>query len=230
MKKNLFIITENERERILGMHKNATNSQYLNLKEQEVPATNPATNPAPSLPADLKSVQDIQNFLLSKGYDLGPTGADNKMGPKTLAALGQFMTTFGKETKMETLPAKDAKVTSTANQATTPATDPKIGGTPQTPATAQTAPPVKPLATGGGSQPSGQAVTTQTSPQVSAELKSAQQIRQEFNQGKKDLRKMQAQRTKLYNTYNRLSNKMDKATSDSYLDNIAQLDKMIAQQ
>lgn len=41
MKKNLFVITESERERILGMHKRATASQYLS--EQETVTTTTTT-------------------------------------------------------------------------------------------------------------------------------------------------------------------------------------------
>ena len=108
------------------------------------------------------------------------------------------------------LSAKDVKITPT---------------TPQTlSTTAQTAAPVKPLATGGGSQ-----VTAQTNPQVAQDLKSASQIRQEFRQGKRDVRKLQREREKLYNTYNKLSGKMDKATDDSYIEAISQLDKLISQ-
>ena len=53
MKKNLFLITEDERERILSMHKSATKTQYLS--EQQAPTT-PAAAPttpaaAPTTPA-----------------------------------------------------------------------------------------------------------------------------------------------------------------------------------
>ena len=44
MKKNLFVINENERNRILNMHENATKNNYV--FEQE---TTPAT-PAPTTP------------------------------------------------------------------------------------------------------------------------------------------------------------------------------------
>ncbi|OPZ35060.1 MAG: putative peptidoglycan binding domain protein [Synergistetes bacterium ADurb.BinA166] len=37
----------------------------------------------------------VQKFLISKGYDLGPVGADGLFGPKTKAAVGQFQTASG---------------------------------------------------------------------------------------------------------------------------------------
>ena len=42
--------------------------------------------------ADLTSdlVKRVQNALLSRGYNLGPAGADNDMGPSTKAALMKF--------------------------------------------------------------------------------------------------------------------------------------------
>ena len=39
MKKNLFLITEDERDRILGMHIKATASQYLSEDESQTEAT-----------------------------------------------------------------------------------------------------------------------------------------------------------------------------------------------
>lgn len=36
------------------------------------------------------AVQEVQDFLVTLGYDLGPAGADGKMGPKTTTALRTF--------------------------------------------------------------------------------------------------------------------------------------------
>jgi hypothetical protein len=46
MKKNLFLITEEEKNRILGMHMKATKSQYLS--EQAAPVTTNTTTVAPA--------------------------------------------------------------------------------------------------------------------------------------------------------------------------------------
>ena len=238
MKKNLFLITEDERERILGMHKKATASQYLS---EEDAVTTTTTTVAGSTPAAATTAtEEPKAQILSandRDYAYKKEGEKYffKLQPNPVSASAQQYKTAGrfldwteakgkglaaiqklnfKPETMDTLAAKDTKVTPSAAQ---------------TPATAQTAAPVKPLATGGGSQTTGQAVTAQTNPQVSADLKSASQIRQEFRQGKRDMRKLQRERDKLYNTYNRLSDKMDKATADSYINNIAELDKLLAQ-
>lgn len=63
-----FIITESEREKILGLHKSATNRQYLNE----------AKNP---------EVTKVQEKLISLGGDLGKFGADGVLGPITLKAI-----------------------------------------------------------------------------------------------------------------------------------------------
>jgi hypothetical protein len=233
MKKNLFLITEEEKNRILGMHLSATKSQYLS--EQAAPVTTDTTTAAPATTGTEQSqvltANDRDYAYKKEGnkyyFKLQPSPASpsaqnfQKQGKfvdwteakgKGLAAIQKL--NFKPET-MATLSAKDVKVEpkSTQNLATT-----KV----------DTAP-VKPLATGGGNQPAGQQVTTQTSPQVAQDLKSAAQIRQEFRQGKRDLNKIKREREKLYNTYNRLSDKMDKATADSYLNNISQLDQLISQ-
>ena len=236
MKKNLFLITEDERERILGMHKKATASQYLSEEES---VTTTTTTVAGSTPAATTKEPQSQTLVTNdRDYAYKKEGDKYffKLQPNPASATAQQYKTSGKfldwtEAKgkglaaiqklnfkpetMDTLAAKDTKVTTAATQTT--------------PTTAQTAAPVKPLATGGGAQTTGQTVTTQTSPQVSADLKSASQIRQEFRQGKRDMRKLQRERDKLYNTYNRLSGKMDKATDKSYLDSIAQLDQLLSQ-
>jgi hypothetical protein len=58
MKKNLFLITEEEKNRILGMHMKATKSQYLS--EQEVPAT-----PAPATPTPAPASNTEQAKILT---------------------------------------------------------------------------------------------------------------------------------------------------------------------
>ena len=236
MKKNLFLITEEEKNRILGMHVKATKSQYLS--EQAAPVTtntttvapattnttaDPAVAPTSTAPESQIMSSNDRDYAYKKEGDkyyfkLQPSPAS--ASAQNFLKQGKFVTwteATGKGLEaikklsfkpdvMATLSAKDVKVTPT---------------TPQTlSTTAQTAAPVKPLATGGGSQ-----VTAQTNPQVAQDLKSASQIRQEFRQGKRDVRKLQREREKLYNTYNKLSGKMDKATDDSYIEAISQLDK-----
>jgi hypothetical protein len=229
MKKNLFLITEEEKNRILSMHVKATSSQYLS--EQEVPAT-----PAPASNTEQAKILTFNDrdyaykkegekyFFKLQSNPASPSAQNYKKQGKFLnwtEAKGKGLDSIKKlDFKPETLnplSVKDVKIDSTTPE------------TLSTTATAQTAAPVKPLATGGGSQSTTQQVTPQTNPEIAQDLKSAAQIRQEFRQGKRDLRKLQKEREKLYNTYNRLSDKMDKATSDSYLNNISQLDQLISQ-
>jgi hypothetical protein len=227
MKKNLFLITEEEKNRILGMHVKATSSQYLS--EQAAPAT-PA--PATTEQSKILTFNDRDYAYKKEGEKYFFKLQSNPTSPaaQNYKKQGKFLNwTEAKGKGLEAIKKLDFKpetiaTASVVNTKVTKASE-------QTPitATAQTAAPVKPLATGGGSQATTQQVTAQTNPEITQDLKSAAQIRQEFRQGKRDLRKLQKEREKLYNTYNRLSDKMDKATSDSYLNNISQLDQLISQ-
>jgi hypothetical protein len=260
MKKNLFLITEEEKNRILGMHMKATKSQYLSeagpFEDDQIPGANtPAGTTQPPAPAAAPTAASTptsatptaastptsaapeSQIMTSNDRDYAYKKEGDKyyfklqpspVSPKAQAykKQGKFVDwtaatggakdaiaklNFKPET-MQTLSAKDVKITPT---------------TPQNLAVTKVdTAPVKPLATGGGGQ---KTVTAQTSPQVAQDLKSASQIRQEFRQGKRDVRKLQREREKLYNTYNKLSGKMDKATDDSYIEAISQLDKLISQ-
>jgi hypothetical protein len=276
MKKNLFLITEEEKNRILGMHMKATKSQYLSeagpFEDDQIPGTNtPAGTTQPPAPAAAPTAATPAAAPTAATPAAAPTAAaptaaaPTAAAPTAAAPESQIMSSndrdyaykkegdkyyfklqpspvsssaqnFMKQGKfvdwtaatggakdaiaklnfkpetMQTLSAKDVKITPT---------------TPQNLAVTKVdTAPVKPLATGGGGQ---KTVTAQTSPQVAQDLKSASQIRQEFRQGNRDLRKLQRERDKLYNTYNRLSGKMDKATDDSYIDAISKLDQLISQ-
>jgi hypothetical protein len=247
MKKNLFLITEEEKNRILGMHMKATKSQYLS--EQAAPVTTdtttvaPATTTAaaPAAPTAAPTAAAPESQIMSSNdrdyaykkegdkyyFKLQPSpvspSAQNFMKQGKFVdwteATGKGLEAIKKLTfkpeAMQTLSAKDVKV--------------DVKGPQNLAVTKLDTPPVKPLATGGGGQVAGQQVTAQTSPQVAQELKSAAQIRQEFRQGNRDLRKLQRERDKLYNTYNKLSGKMDKATDAGYLDAISKLDQLISQ-
>jgi len=237
MKKNIFLITEDERERILGMHKRATASHYL-FEEESVTTT--TTTVAGSTPAVTQKPESQILTANDRDYAYKKEGDKYffKLQANPASATAQQYKTAGRfldwtEAKGKGLAAIQKLNFKPETMATASVVNTKVTKsseqTPTTPTTAQTAPPVKPLATGGGSQLAGQTVTGQTDSQVSADLKSASQIRQEFRQGKRDMRKIQRERDKLYNTYNRLSGKMDKATDKSYLDSIAQLDQLLSQ-
>lgn len=84
MKKNLFLISENEKERILQMHRSATRKSYI-FEQTEVPLQ----------PKDVLGFQQYvinqlgDKTILGKG---GPSGFgdDGKYGPKTTAAWAKY--------------------------------------------------------------------------------------------------------------------------------------------
>lgn len=195
MKTNLFLISESEKSRILNMHRNATNSQYL--KEQaQVPATQA---PATQAPTDLKSVADIQNFLISKGFDIGKTGADGKMGPNTIAALGKFMSGGAAASGTAPQATKDATTTGTTATAATATGTTANAAAQAAPTTTATQP------TTAAAQPSTQPVQTTDVP-----LASRKDIRQQNRQVKQDQR-----------TLNRMGGKMTPEQQKAYQQSIA---------
>jgi hypothetical protein len=234
MKKNLFLITEEEKNRILGMHVKATSSQYLSEQASPAPVTPAPTTPAPSSTEQAKilTFNDRDYAYKKEGEKYFFKLQSNPASPaaQNYKKQGKFLNwTEAKGKGLEAIKKLDFKPETIATASVVNTKVTKASEQTPTTATAQTAAPVKPLATGGGSQTTTQQVTAQTNPEIAQDLKSAAQIRQEFRQGKRDLRKLQKEREKLYNTYNRLSDKMDKATSDSYLNNISQLDQLISQ-
>ena len=71
--KNKLFLTESEKLRISGLHRRAIVTESKNT-------LNEAT------------LADIQNLLKDKGLDLGPKGADGKLGPFTLNAIYSALT------------------------------------------------------------------------------------------------------------------------------------------
>ena len=222
MKNNLFLISESEKSRILNMHKKATDSLYLSEQAAQPVAAQPAAaqpaaaqpaaaQPAAAQPAqvptDLKSVADIQNFLIGKGFDVGKTGADGKMGPSTIAALGKFMSGAGGGTPAAATQATGSQEASKTATAGTPAAGtPAAGGT-TPPAATQAA------ATPSAATQAAQAVTTATTAAkqtTNVPLASRKDIRQGNRQVKQDQR-----------TLNRLGGRMTPEQQQAYQQSIA---------
>jgi len=204
MKNNLFLISESEKSRILNMHKKATDSLYLSEQAAQPAAAQPAAaQPAAAqVPTDLKSVADIQNFLIGKGFDVGKTGADGKMGPSTIAALGKFMSGAGGGTPAAATQATGSQEASKTATAGTPA----AGGT-TPPAATQAA------ATPSAATQAAQAVTTATTAAkqtTNVPLASRKDIRQGNRQVKQDQR-----------TLNRLGGRMTPEQQQAYQQSIA---------
>ena len=162
-------------------------------------------------PKDVKGFQQWvintkkDKTILGKGGDSG-FGDDGRWGKNTNTAWQKY----GKEYTLSTAtafqaptnvdgtdekfaPPVDATAT-TSTTATTPTTATVTTPTTATPTTA-----------------------TPTTPEIAADLKTASEIRQQFRQGRRDQRQIQRQYDKMTNTYNRLSNKMDKNTKDQYI-------------
>jgi len=202
MKNNLFLISESEKSRILNMHKKATNSLYLSEQAAQPAAAQPA-----QVPTDLKSVADIQNFLIGKGFDVGKTGADGKMGPATIAALGKFMSGGGGTTP--------TPGTAPAGGTTATAGTPAAGGTTATagtPAAGGTTPPAatQAAATPSAATQAAQAVTTAAQQTTNVPLASRKDIRQGNRQVRQDQR-----------TLNRLGGRMTPEQQKAYQQSIA---------
>ena len=174
-------------------------------------------------PKDVKTFQQWvintkkDKTILGRGGDSG-FGDDGRWGKNTSAAWQKY----GKEYTLSTLtafqaptnvdgtdekfaPPVDATAT-TATTATTPTT--ATVTTPTTPTTPTTA---------------------TSTPEIAADLKTASEIRQQFRQGRRDKRQLQAQYNKMTNTYNRLSAKMDKNTKDQYIAAMNALKQQIGQ-
>jgi len=202
MKNNLFLISESEKSRILNMHKKATDSLYLSEQAAQPAAAQPAAAQPAQVPTDLKSVADIQNFLIGKGFDVGKTGADGKMGPSTIAALGKFMSGAGGGTPAAATQATGSQEASKTATAGTPA----AGGT-TPPAATQAA------ATPSAATQAAQAVTTATTAAkqtTNVPLASRKDIRQGNRQVKQDQR-----------TLNRLGGRMTPEQQQAYQQSIA---------
>jgi hypothetical protein len=228
MKKNLFLISEEEKNRILGMHESATKRGYLT--EQTAPAAQPTTGTQPTPTSETKVVND-QDYIYKKEGDkyffkLQPDPkserAKRQLSQKKFIdwteAKGKGLDEIKKLnwSQSEKLPQK----TVVGN---TPKEVPQLAGrtTPATPTVAGTTP----VAT----TPTATAAVTSTNPEIMTDLKTASEIRQEFRQGKRDVRKLQRQYNKMYNTYNKLSDKMDKTTDDQYLTALSNLKTQLGQ-
>jgi hypothetical protein len=89
--KNLFTITESERERILNQHRKSTQRQYLDVlleDEQGGNAGLTTTTTTVVQPVGNATLLDVQNILIGMGYQVSKNGkADGKLGPLTLNAL-----------------------------------------------------------------------------------------------------------------------------------------------
>jgi hypothetical protein len=206
--KNRFYLNEEEKSRILKMHKPKLTENVL--VEQ--------------------SLQDIQNIILDNGGYVGRLGADNKLGPDTLNAIYNALTKgFAKN---NTATAGTSEVAGTQGTAGTSG----VAGTQGTAGTSGVAGtaemPLKTLST------SGMTVQNNVANQqlATGPVRSGQEIRQDFRQqnqqnrqmarqDRRDTRQMERELNDLEGKYKRLQGKMRPQDKMSYETQIAKLKK-----
>jgi hypothetical protein len=240
MKRNLFEITEEERNRILQIHESATKRAYLS-EQTPAPATTGATTGAttpttgattPTTGAtqqntsETKVLNDRDYVYKKEGdkYFFKLQANPASEGAKKLKAANRYVNWTEAKTDPALGAIKALKWGESEGLAIKPAgniqTNTTLAGI--TPTTGSTTTPTETGATTASK-------VTSSSPEIMADLKTASEIKQEFRQGKRDTRKLQRQYNKMYNTYNRLSDKMDKATDDQYLTALSNLKTQLGQ-
>jgi len=178
---------------------------------QSRPVSKKVTPPSDA-PQDIKKFQQWvintkgDKVILGKGGDSG-FGDDGRWGMNTGKAWQKYSAeykTADQKTETPTQPEKMALKSVSDIKLQSANAPTQLVGTNK-----QTAPVVK-------------------TPEIAADLKTASEIRQQFRQGKRDKRQIQRQYDKMYNTYNRLSDKMDKQTQDQYLNAMTALKDQLA--
>ena len=205
---NRFYLNEEEKKRILQMHKPRLNQKII--EEQ--------------------SLQDIQNIILDNGGYVGKLGADNKLGPDTLNAIYNSLTKgFAKN--------NTATAQGTSGTQGTAGTSGVAGtqGTAGTSGIAGTDQNISPLPT---KSLSGMTVQNNVANQqlATGPVRSGQEIRQDFRQqnqqdrqiarqDRRDTRQMERELSDLEGKYKRLQGKMKPQDKMSYETQIAKLKK-----
>jgi hypothetical protein len=164
-----------------------------------------------------QKVSQIQTYLKTKGYDLGVTGpnkdgVDGLWGKKTRDAVKQeFNIDIDENGEVVSDTVASPETDTVASPEVDTVTSPEVDGTTTT--TTTLAP--------------NETTVTQETPEISTDIKSAFEIKRDFIQGKIDNAKLQRQYTKMNNTFNRLSSKMDQKTKDQYLASMEELKKQM---
>ena len=226
-----FYLNEEEKKRILQMHKPRLNQKII--EEQ--------------------SLQDIQNIILDNGGYVGKLGADNRLGPDTLNAIYNALTKGfaknntataqgtaapqGTETPAGTQPTgtQGTETPAGTNPTGTNPTGTQPTGTQPTGTQGSTTPTLQ-------SQPAGSMTVANnvSGQQLKAGApRSAKEIRQDYRQGqqdarqaergaKKDRKKLERDLKYYQDTYAKLQNRMPEADKLSYQQKIAELQNDLA--
>jgi hypothetical protein len=240
MKKNLFVISESEKERILGMHKSASDRHYLSEQVAVAPTpatTTPATTtPAtttPATPATPKPEAKGLNIVNDKDYEYKkdgetysfrikqtPTSANvlalQKQGKYAdwTVATGKGLEAIKKlnfnDETADSVKMPIAAAKPITTDTTTPAAGTPAAGTPT--ATA-----------GAGGVPPLQGVVDTT------DMASRKDIRQGYRQDKRDVRELEKELRQTQNTLQRMASKMTPEQTKQYQTKVAQLQNQINQ-
>jgi hypothetical protein len=243
MKKNLFVINESEKERILGMHKSASDRHYLSEQVAVAPTpatttpstTTPATTtPAtPATPATPKPEAKGLNIVNDKDYEYKkdgetysfrikqtPTSANvlalQKQGKYAdwTVATGKGLEAI-KKLNFNDETADSVKMPIAAAKPITTDTTTPAAGTPAAGTPTATA--------GAGGVPPLQGVVDTTN------MASRKDIRQGFRQEKRDVRELEKELRQTQNTLQKMANKMTPEQTKQYQTKVAQLQNQINQ-
>lgn len=184
--KNKFYLNEEEKKRILQMHKPRLNQKIL--EEQ--------------------SLQDIQNIILDNGGYVGKLGADNKLGPDTITAIYNALTKGFAKNNTATSTSNTASTTSnTANTTSNTATT--------TPSTATTSSSTASTTPSTATTTSSTAATPTNQVKLLDRVPTNKEIRQGFRRRKKYNNRMDRQKRKqlddLYRQYEQISGSIEKS-------------------
>lgn len=183
--KNKFYLNEEEKKRILQMHKPRLNQKIL--EEQ--------------------SLQDIQQIILDNGGYVGKLGADNKLGPDTLTAIYNALTKGFAKNNTATSSSNTASTTSnTANTTSNTATT--------TPSTATTSSSTASTTPSTATTTSSTAATPTNQVKLLDRVPTNKEIRQGFRRRKKYNNRMDRQKRKqlddLYKQVEQISGSIQK--------------------
>ena len=198
---NRFYLNEEEKKRILQMHKPKLSQKII--EEQ--------------------SLQDIQQIILDNGGFVGKFGADNRLGPDTINAIYNALNKgFAKNNTATTASTATTTPSTATTTPTTATTTPTTGTTETMPTkslsgmTVQNNVANQQLAT--GPLKSGQEIRQDYRQQQRQERQGARQERQ-------NVRKTEQELSNLEGTYKRLQGKMTPSQKMGYETQIAKLKK-----
>jgi len=247
-----LIINEEEKNRILNLHKSAIKKEVLFEQTTQTttvaPTTTQTTTVAPTTTqtTTVAPTSKPNNEVLLQGtdtdYDYKKVGDKyyfklkenpTSVGAKGYKTQGKFKnwTPATKPDAIKKISQLPALSTAAAFQAPTnvDGSDETFDAPVQTAGTTTPTTTTPTTTTPTTTTPTTPTPTTPTSqnPEIAADLKTASQIRQEFRQGKRDKNKAIRHYNQMVNKYNRLKSKMSSQDNTAYLQEIGKLKQQI---